>query len=118
MAIGADGYQLLSWVYAADAAPEVRTHPALEVLRQIWVQQYYRQDDQVYWRAADNLPPAERLIQSPYDPEARYSRKRQTAWTGYKVHLTETCEEELPHLITQVETTVATTPMPAQSTLV
>ena len=110
VAIGVDGYQLLSWATAAEAGPEVRTHPALEVLRQVWVQQYYLQDDQVYWRAADNLPPAERLIQSPYDPEARYSRKRQTAWTGYKVHLTETCDEDLPHLITQVETTVATTP--------
>lgn len=29
-------------------------------------------------------------------------------WAGYKVHLTETCDEELPHLITHVETTVAT----------
>lgn len=27
-------------------------------------------------------------------------------WTGYKVHLTETCDEELPHLITDVHTTV------------
>ncbi|MCX6022774.1 MAG: hypothetical protein NTZ05_13820, partial [Chloroflexi bacterium] len=28
---------------------------------------------------------------------------------GYKVHLTETCEDDAPHLITQVETTPATT---------
>lgn len=110
MAIGADGYQLLTWGYQSDAAPEVQTHPALEVLRQVWVQQYYLQDDQVHWRGAANLPAAERLIQSPYDPAARYSRKRQTAWTGYKVHLTETCDEDLPHLITQVETTAATMP--------
>ena len=26
-------------------------------------------------------------------------------WVGYKVHLTETCEDDLPHLITHVETT-------------
>ncbi len=32
-----------------------------------------------------------------------------TNWTGYKVHLTETCSENLPHVITQVETTPATT---------
>lgn len=37
---------------------------------------------------------------------------RSTSWTGYKVHLTETCEEDLPHLITHVETTVATTQEP------
>ncbi len=29
-------------------------------------------------------------------------------WTGYKVHLTETCDDDSPHLLTQVETTVAT----------
>ena len=27
-------------------------------------------------------------------------------WVGYKVHLTETCEDDLPHLITNVETTI------------
>ena len=29
---------------------------------------------------------------------------------GYKVHLTETCESDTPHLIVNVETTPATTP--------
>ena len=39
------------------------------------------------------------------------SVKRDTEWTGYKVHLTETCEEDEQsiHLITQVSTTPATT---------
>jgi hypothetical protein len=31
-------------------------------------------------------------------------------WVGYKVHQTETCDEEMPHLIVNVETTPATTP--------
>ncbi|MEJ7863253.1 MAG: transposase, partial [Pyrinomonadaceae bacterium] len=31
------------------------------------------------------------------------------SWTGYKVHLSETCDEELPRIITNVLTTVATT---------
>ena len=30
-------------------------------------------------------------------------------WVGYKVHLSETCDEDHPHLITQVTTTLATT---------
>src|SRR5207245_6187456 len=36
--------------------------------------------------------------------------KRDTVWLGYKVHLTETCDQDpgCPHLITQVETTPAT----------
>jgi transposase len=39
--------------------------------------------------------------------EARYSNKRSVTWVGYKVHLTETCDAEAPHLITHVETTPA-----------
>ena len=35
--------------------------------------------------------------------------KRSTEWVGYKVHFTETCADEHPRLITQVETTAATT---------
>src|SRR5260370_14179847 len=42
--------------------------------------------------------------------KARHSRKKSTAWTGYKVHFTETCEADEPHLIVDVITTAATTP--------
>lgn len=38
------------------------------------------------------------------------SVKRDTSWSGYKVHLTETCHPDEVHLITHVATTVATTP--------
>jgi transposase len=72
------------------------------------VQLYYMQDEVVFWRKFDNVPPAELAIHSPYDPEARFSQKRQTEWLGYKAHLTETWEEDQPHLITHVETTVGT----------
>ncbi|MCL5109338.1 MAG: transposase [Chloroflexi bacterium] len=47
---------------------------------------------------------------SPYETEARYSTKRGQSWIGYKVHLTETCDDDLPHLLTQVETTIAPVP--------
>jgi transposase len=50
------------------------------------------------------------LARSPYDGEARYGIKRTTTWTGYKVHLTETCEEDHPKEVTNVVTTVATVP--------
>jgi transposase len=40
--IGADGYQLLAWVRAADPSLGLRELPALEALRRIWLQQYYR----------------------------------------------------------------------------
>jgi transposase len=80
------------------------------VLRHIWVQQYYGPADPPCWRQEPDVPPAALLIHSPYDLEARYSLQRGSAWVGYKAHLTETCDDETPHVITHVETTPATTP--------
>ena len=57
--------------------------------------------------SAEDLPPAGKRSDSPYDPEARYGNKRSTTWTGYKVHITETCPSDEVHLITNVETTPA-----------
>lgn len=54
-----------------------------------------------------SLPAATQFINSPYDPEARLGKKRSTLWTGYKIHLTETCEQTLPHLMTHEATTPA-----------
>jgi transposase len=106
--IGADGRRLLAAIYAADAPAWLREVPAVETLRQAWVQQFHA-GEPVRWRDAKDLPPAAVLISTPYDPEARYSWKRSTHWTGYKVHLTETCDDEGPHLLTDVQTTPATT---------
>jgi transposase len=106
--IGRDGQQLLLWAYAPDTPETVRKEAAVDILRRVWVQQYYIQDDDIFWRKPDNLPPSELGIHSPYDPQARFSIKRQTEWLGYKAHLTETCDEDQPHLITHVETTPST----------
>ncbi len=108
--IGRDGYRLLAAVYDHDAPVGQVNLPAVEVLRQVWVQQFHIDaDQQVHFRQPNNSPPSAQLIHSPYDVEARFSRKRETQWVGYKVHLSETCGENAPHLITHVETTVATT---------
>jgi transposase len=107
--IGTDGWALLTAVYATSAPPWLREVPAVEMLRRVWVQQFTLIQERVVWRSDDNIPPASRLISSPYDPDAHMSIKRSTVWTGYKVHLTETCDEELPHLLIHVETTPATT---------
>jgi transposase len=111
--VGADGYQLLASVQSADTALGLSDLPALEALRQIWVQQYYRCTvpgrETLRWRTGDEQPPAAVRIASPSDLEARYSSKRETQWVGYKLHLTETCDADHPDLITQVMTTPATT---------
>ena len=46
-------------------------------------------------------------MSAPYDPEAHDARKHITQWVGSKVHLTETYDDDLPHLITHVETTIS-----------
>ena len=109
LTIGCDGHQLLQALYDPSNPEWLRHLKAVEILRCVWVQQYEIQQGQVYWRPADNLPPNKQLIQSPYDIEARNRTKRQMNWTGYTLHLTETCDEDAPHLITHVETTPATT---------
>jgi transposase len=88
----------------------LRQLPAVAVLRRVWVQQYVVRETTLHWRSAEDLPPNARLIVSPYDPDARMSSKRDTRWTGYKAHLTETCAADRPNLVPQVSTTAATTP--------
>lgn len=106
--MGLDGIRLLS---AIDDGPEqtyLRNVPALQVLRQVWFQQYYFDENgALAWRSNKETPPASKRIVSPYDVEARQGKKRATWWLGYKVHLTETCDPDAPKLITNVETRVA-----------
>jgi transposase len=70
---------------------------------------YSYADDSVRWRSDAHSPPASLLISSPYDPAAHMSIKRSTVWTGSKVPVSETCEDDQPHLLVPVETTPATT---------
>ena len=104
--VGADSWHLLQ--AAADAPQSVRACASLASLQQVWSQHFERVDDQVRWRDSPAVESAERVI-SPYETEARASRKRDTDWVGYKVHLSETCgEDEAVHLIVQAEITPAT----------
>lgn len=107
--IGADGRRLLRAIDAADR-PELGELPAVTILRRVWDEQYVETAGRVALRAVEAMPSPAGLIASPYDPEARYSTKRGTAWVGYKVQLTESCDPDLPSLIVNVETTPATTP--------
>jgi transposase len=111
--IGEDGFWLMSHAFAPGTLPEVRWAPSVEVLRRIWVQQYLINNSgarpQVRARHNDDMPPAAKRLQSPYDLEARYSWRNDTEWVGYKVHLTESCDADAPlNLITHVETVPAT----------
>jgi transposase len=105
--IGQQGRELLDALFDPTAPQWLRHVPAVEILREVWVQIDLRIDEVVRWRSSEDIPPPSRYIGSPYDEEAHYSKKRSTTWVGYKVHLTETCEAHLPLVMTHGETTSA-----------
>lgn len=120
--VGEDGRQLLAWLDAPAAPAYLLRIPAVQTLRQVWQQQYHlppappsappgeARPAPLRWRQAGELPPAAEMIQTPYDPELRYSEKREVHWDGYKVHFSESCDAGLPSLITAVVTTPAPAP--------
>lgn len=135
--VGADGIALLQAVYGPTAPVAGPGVAAVEVLRQVWVQQYwYDESGQLQWReaklsrarksregttrrrssrtAADDDAESARVpwssveVVSPHDPQARFSHKPgKVEWVGYKDHQTETCDEERPNVIVHVVTTPA-----------
>jgi transposase len=105
--VGEDGMRLLTDLTAPEAPPPLRDLPAVEVLRRTWVRRYLVGEGRVRLREPKDQPSAAEQIVSPYEDEARYATKRATSWVGYKVHVTETCDDDLPHLITDVGTTIA-----------
>jgi transposase len=102
---GQDGMELLDAIFASSSPHWLRQVPAVETLRQVWIQQYYVCHEKLYWRTEEGIPPSSMMISSPYDLDAHYARKDTTSWVGYKVHVSETCEPHCIHLITNVETT-------------
>jgi transposase len=106
--VGQDGHALLAAALDPVAPSWLRQVPAVEILRRVWVQQFYLSAEGVQWRTAEHgIPPSALFVSSPYDTDAHLGRKRTTQWVGYKAHLTETCDEGRPHLITHVQTTAA-----------
>src|SRR6266496_2921575 len=112
--VGVDGWVLLHALDASSTADWMKTLPAVTTLRCIWEQQFEAREQGGQWRQEPALPAAQ-LINSPYDLDARYGKKRTTLWVGYKVHFTQMCDEDVPQLITHVETTPA--PIPDEKAL-
>jgi transposase len=116
--VGEDGFALLDALEAAETPEHLRALPLITTLRQTWQRHYERAIDEgtaqghpalssVRFKRNQELPPAAEAIESPYDPEARYRQKCDTQWTGYMVHVSETCEPTASHLLPQVHTTTA-----------
>jgi len=108
--IGDDGFHLLACVEQAaqQGMDWLQQVPAVQTLAQIWAQQYRITNGHARRLTPQERPPVGEWLRAPYDRDVRYGRKRAREWIGYKVHLTEGCEDDLPHLITQVATAPAT----------
>lgn len=107
LAVAEDGYTLLDVLELSSAPRKLQELNAVVTLRACWEQYFVREDKKIRWRTASELRPSGERLNSPYDPEACYSTRRDIAWIGYKVHLTETCDPDSVHLVTHVETTSA-----------
>jgi hypothetical protein len=147
IAYARDGYALLEAVYGTTAPGWLAELPAVAVLRTVLLQNYTRtitEDGREVIRRrekepeGDGLPPGQSRIASPYDTSARWGVKRGEIWLGYKLHVSETCDDQprcgcpaagqggtgtgpqghardcpapaFPNLITHVATTDATVP--------
>lgn len=105
--VGADGLALLAALAAPETPTRLRERPAVALLQRVWEQQFDVSAGRERLCEAKALPPATAQIETPHEPEARYGVKRGHSWVGSKVHATETCDDDRPHLITQIATTLA-----------
>jgi len=105
IAYAKDGYALLGAVYDRAAPGWLREIPVVDVLRRVLLQNYARtiteDGREVVKRRekepeGDGLPPGHARIASPYDLDARWGVKREEFWLGYKLHITETCDDAPP----------------------
>lgn len=111
--IGEDACYLLACLEKS-TVPEWRNLAQIEALL-LTLERHYEYEGEVptdsaciRWKAKKELPRAEKGIESPYDIDARFRSRHGVSWTGYIVHLSETCDDDQCHLITHIETTDAT----------
>jgi len=111
--VGEDGFMLLALLEAPTAPPALGKLPKVAALRTAWSRHFERKASpsdgppSVRLKTSREAAQAQEQIESPYDTEARYRSKSAMHWTGFMVHLSETCEEDSAHLITHVHTTAA-----------
>jgi transposase len=108
LTVGQDGFALIDAIERDPAVTNLKALPKVEALQKVWERHYERKGERVRWHENKELSRAAFAIESPYETQARYSTKRGLQWTGYKVHVTESCDEDVPHLIMNVLSTLAT----------
>ncbi len=100
---GQDGFWFL--MHLDQSAPAaVCSLPEVEVLRTVLAQQFPTGKS---GPPVASRPNGKDIIESPHEPEARRGTKREENWTGYKAQVTESCDEDRPRLIVDLEPTGA-----------
>ena len=98
--VGRHGFAVLDALRADHLPSTLDTLPMVQLLRQVWAIHFERLEGTVRWRTVEELPPPSDRFNSVYDVDTQYAKKTTVSWAGYKVHLTETCDEDTPHLLT------------------
>lgn len=101
--IGEDGQWLLARLERGGAPADLKDLPEVQVLKTVWAQQFREAQGQLEYQDLKKYD-GKTQIQTPHDPEARYSRKRHAEWVGDKVQLTETDDEGYPRMCSQHQT--------------
>ncbi len=113
--VGMDGFCLLDALDKGGAPEGLRNLPEVGVLRRVWARHFERAEDGTSGgasgggarlRPVQGRGPGDR-VESPYDTDARFRSKAGKSWTGYMVHLTETCDAGAPRLVVHADTTPA-----------
>jgi len=103
---GVDGYWLLARVQ--EQGPHLRALPEMHHLHRVLEEQFTRPDDARPPEMRPNGECAHDPLQTPHDPDVRYSSKRGQGWEGYKAQITETINEGgAVNFVTDLEVTPA-----------
>ncbi len=107
---GQDMRELLEWIDRED--PRLGERAAVKLLRRVFTEQFEVVEGRI--ELISRRPSF--AVQNPHDPDAHYANQLTKQWIGYKVHVAETVDPQLPikkkgepaeHFITEILTTEA-----------
>jgi hypothetical protein len=113
LTVGKHGFWLLTLLEAPTTPESLSKLTKVNALRTAW-SRHYELDvspaggpPNIRFKTNLEVAKAQEQIDSPYDSDVRYRSKSGMHWTGYMVHMSETCDDDNIHLITHVHTTAA-----------
>jgi transposase len=99
--IGNDGQWLLKRLADEGAPKELQGLSDVKLMETVWTQQFQEENGKMTFKELKKYD-GRAQIATPHDPEARYSRKRNSEWIGDKVQVTDTDDAGYPHIITDI----------------